>query len=81
MENSPVPQVLGASPDGARLHVELLLGGPGGRSITVDSEDGLQAHLAQLARTGWELRSVSEEPPRRDDDPARITMVFEGPSV
>ena len=80
MEYSSLPQVLGASPDGAGLHVELILGGPDGRSITVESEDALQAQLAQLARKGWELRSVSEGPAPPNGDPARVTMVFEGPS-
>jgi hypothetical protein len=80
MEYSSLPQVLGTSPDGARLHVELMLGGPAGRSITVESEGALQARLAQLARAGWELRSVSEVPAPRNGDPARVTMVFEGPS-
>jgi hypothetical protein len=80
MEYPPLPEVLGASRDGAGLHVQLMLGGPDGRSITVESEDALQTRLAQLARAGWELRSVSEVPAPRDGDPARVTMVFEVPS-
>lgn len=81
MEDSLLARALEAPVDGRSLHAELLLGSSGERSITVETEALLQAHLARLARTGWELRAVHEEPAGGDGEPASVTMRFERPAA